>query len=128
MNTNSLSTLIDKWKSHLIVKGAELLLPVQMAIPFAEDLVNLGEIIMGYDGWRYVDEAKKWIVQVLEAELTLEEYISWGNMTPERNFEILRTFLMKVPSEIDFISFRLNDPELENKLMQEASRWCQDQI
>lgn len=121
MNDNRLTGLIETWKPHIIVKGSEFLLPLQMAISFAEDLVMVEEIIIGYDGWRYVDKARNWIVQATEVELTLEEHISWENMTPEKNFEILQTFLKCVPENIDFISFQMNNPEVAHKIMQEAS-------
>ena len=97
------------------------MLPLQMASAFAKDLAMVEEIILGYDGWRYVDKTKNWIVQVMEVELTLEEYISWESMTPESNHEILQKFLMRVPENVDFISFQLNDPEVAQKLIQEAS-------
>lgn len=121
MNENNLSFLIEKWGPYIIARGSEFMLPSPMAIAFAEDLTKTEEIILGCDGWRYVDRSKDGIVQVLEVELSIEDYIAWDNMTPAKNLEVIRTFLKSLPQNVDLISFQMNDPEASDKLIQAAS-------
>ena len=116
ISTHNLCSLVEKWDLHIVVKGSEFMLPAQLAKDFAEDLVKLGEIIIGCDGWYFIKNSNSKIVQDIQVELTIEEFVPWDKMTPERNFNIVAEFLQELPRHIDLISFQLNDVEMEERI------------
>lgn len=98
------------------------MLPPQKVFPFVEDLIKANELFVGCDGWRYVDRSKNWIVQDLGINFSVEEYFSWDEMTPEKNLELLPSFLNDLPENIDLISVDLNDPEVTARIIEEISK------
>lgn len=120
MNERNLTQLIEKWRLHVIPKGSEFLLPPNMAVEFATDIARQNELIMGWYGWRYVDKEKGWIVQDLAVELSVEELVPWVDMTPKRNLQTVVEFLKNLTSSTDLVSFQLNDPAIEEKIIEVA--------
>jgi len=122
MQQDYLTRLVEKYGSQFIIRGTEFMMQPEIAAALARDLAKAGEIILGCDGWRYVNLSKMWIVQDLEIELVIEEHIPWDEMSPQRNAEMVQSFIAALPERIDLVSLELNDPVVSQKLIEEASR------
>lgn len=117
MNKEQIETLAEKYRGLTTLKGTGLLLPPEAAMALVKDLVAYGEMIMGCDGWRYIDYKRGWIVQDLGVDLAVEEEIAWDEMTPARNAAVILPFLAGIPAEIDLVSLQFNDVEVKDALM-----------
>jgi len=58
-----LNTLMTKYQQKGIIKGGELLLPLEISWRFLVELSKLEVLVLGIDGWYYVNPAEKKIVQ-----------------------------------------------------------------
>lgn len=112
-----IGVLAEKYRELAIIKGNELLMPVKVAIEFLKDMTEHGEIVVGCDGWRYVDYDRGWIVQDLDVELSLGTEETWEEMTPSENTALMLPFLAGIPDEIDFVSFQFKDYGATDALM-----------
>jgi hypothetical protein len=118
---SKINLLQSKYSSHLIKRGSSLLLPPRIAPAFVEDLAAINELILGCDGWHFVDKLKDYLVQDLAVELSVDEFIPWNEMTAQKNAIVVQTFIENLPTSIDLISFNLNDPHVKEALSRDAT-------
>jgi hypothetical protein len=107
--------LAEQYRGRGIIKGTELLLRPEDAIRLSKDLATLNVLIIGCEGWYYINEANKWIVQDLAIELSVESFIPYDQLTVEQAGQIVLYFLIEqLPSHISFVSLHLDDPDIES--------------
>ncbi len=109
--SEGIQRIIAKYRAEGIVKGSEFLLPPETAVCLVDDLEAIGVVILGVDGWRYVDKEKGWIVQDLEVELSVDDMILQGDQPARRSAALARDFIAnRLPKKVDFVSLILDIP------------------
>ena len=116
MSKQNVPSLIKEFLPFIFVKGSVLLISSERAIEFAKSLTQMGEIIVGCCTWSYADADKRYIVQNLSIDLTLEDFILWLDMTPEANWPFIEDFIKNVAQIVDFVSFDLNNPKTQTAI------------
>lgn len=109
MCKQNIDSLIQKFLPFIVIKGGILLVSSEVALPFAKALTEKGEVIVGCCTWSYVgvDADKRYIVQNLTVDLTLEDFVPWLDMTANTNWPFIQTFIENLEGNVDFISFDL---------------------
>lgn len=117
-NRDDIAQLIRQYQQVVIMKANEALFPLDHASRFVEELSNLGELIIGVSGWRYVNKSNSWIAEIPGADFALEEAYDWMRMP-------LSEAVMRQPQaivgyikeafnqDIEFVSFIFNDPSID---------------
>lgn len=116
MNSEQLVQILDQYISSGIVKGVEFLLTPYAAIPYIDDLAELGIKITGCDLWRYLEGASKEpknIVALLGAGLLVSESKNPGKGNARGNAEIVKAYISKdLPPDAELISLIYEDDEI----------------
>lgn len=92
-----------------IKKGSEFLIPPSKGSEFVDELQNIEMVILGLDGWYYVDKDSQWIVQDLSVDFSVDESIIESDEAVSQSAAIVKDYIAnQLPDQIDFVSFTLN--------------------
>lgn len=104
--------LLAPYRSYGIVKpSGELLLPSDVALRLLDDLERVAVPIMGLDGWRWIDQARGWVVQALAIDLTVADAILHGEHPATASAAVIRAYITEqLPPDTPLVSFTLDIP------------------
>lgn len=124
MSREQLCALLDKYRAVGVVRRVEFLVPPGEAVRFARDLAALGAVIVGADFWSYVDRQRGWVMELVGADLPVDQYIPWADMTPAKNLVIVEDWLVnKLFEGTDLVSFLWKDNEWYDWMEECLSHW-----
>jgi len=111
MMKEQLIHLLEAYRSLGIVKGGELCLPPHDALRLADDLEAIGVVVMGLDGWYYIDQDKGMIAQDLSVDLYVGDDVLRSSNSVHNSISIVKDFIStRLPERIAFVSFTLDVP------------------
>ena len=118
-NRDGIAQLIRKYRQVVVMKTNEALFPLDYASGFVEEFSNLGELVIGVSGWRYVNKSNGWIAEIPGADFALEEAFAWTKMslseTVVRQSKAIADYIESATdNDIEFISFVFNDPSVND--------------
>lgn len=132
-NKKQLIELGKKYRSVIVKQPNEILFPLNHAAAFANELADLGELIIGVSEWKYIGGNRAWLVEVvgggldvqteiLETNLDIQQKFDWFQMSASQvavvSAKVIGQFLDRITnSDTDFVSFIFNDPAMNDFLL-----------
>jgi hypothetical protein len=109
---NKLDHLYEKYHLLGIVKGNELLLPIDLALQFATELRAIYVRVLGVTGWRFVDQCKCDIVEDMRVDYYVGDEIYFGPNASEESINAVVSYLMnRIPKDVNFVTLDINSKD-----------------
>lgn len=107
--------VVEKYRPKIIVHGSDFLLPLRDAVSLVIDLGGLGIRMLGFDGWRYVNEDSNKLVQALDIGFDVEDHMPYLDIKGFDSAEIISFHLRLLkPQDVDLISIDIDDLDITN--------------